>query len=201
MAVTEPQDLLPEGGYELDDLRTFLVELASAPARLRQNQTLFQKEQVRFEAALEPLPAWTTAVLGLRVALRLHSASRWCHSLGLTQAVDREGIPWLELSKDGQKWLAADVAAQYRRLFDFLRGERDKNTFYGYHGDVLFLGAPLVAVEKGEMTSGWWVELTPADRDRLRQAFDAAFAALAAGAFVAAWTASWLTPPSECTTR
>ena len=185
VAAAEPQDQLPEGGYELDDLRTFLVELASAPARLRQNHTLFQKEQGRFESALEPLPAWTTALPRLTVGLRLHNASRWCHSLGLTRAVQRNGIPWLELTRDGQAWLAADVAAQYRQLFDFLRGGQDQDFSYSYYaGDVLFLGVPLLAAEAQGKTSSWWVQMKAADRDKLRQAFYAAFAELSPGQFV-----------------
>src|SRR5262249_32245327 len=53
-----PVERLPEGGVEVNDLRAFLLELASSPARLRQNQTLYQREHERFAPALDPLSTW-----------------------------------------------------------------------------------------------------------------------------------------------
>ena len=185
--VEAPEDVLPEGGYQLDDLRAFLVELASGPARLRQNQTLFQKEWGRFQGVLEPLPAWTGRLLRLNGEERLSQIVRWCWALKLTRSVRRDNAPWLELSKEGQEWLAGDLASQYRRLFKFLRkapGDADYEFGGYYSGDVLFLGVELLALETQDKASSWWVKLTPADRDRLRQAFDTALAELPPGRFV-----------------
>src|SRR5206468_4228996 len=67
---TMVSDLLPEGGVEVNDLRAFLLELASSPARLRQNQTLYQKEHERFAPALDPLSPWAARFLWLSVETR-----------------------------------------------------------------------------------------------------------------------------------
>jgi hypothetical protein len=186
--VEGPQELLPEGGYQLDDLRAFLVELASGSARLRQNHTLFQKEWGRFEAVLEPLPQWTERLLRLTAEHRLSQVIRWCWSLELARTVRREGVPWMELSKEGQAWLAGDLASQYRRLFEFLRrgpGDQELRLSSGYYsGDVLFLGLPLLVIETKGKTSSWWVDIKASDRERLRQSFYSALAELTSGRFV-----------------
>ena len=182
----ETSDLLPEGGYEVSDIRGFLVELASAPARLRQNLTLYQKETERFAAAIEPLPAWTASLLpALSDERRLQQASRWCAVLGLTRSVDRDGATWLELTREGQQWLAGDLAGQYRRLFAHLRTDQDDQTghYSPYQGDFIFLGAGISAFEGKEKRKGWWAEMTATDRDRLRESFYAAFKDLPPGKF------------------
>ncbi|HKB39152.1 MAG TPA: hypothetical protein VKD72_22120, partial [Gemmataceae bacterium] len=115
-----PTDLLPEGGVEVNDLRSFLLELTASPARLRQNQTLFQKEHERFTSVLDALPAWGADFLRLSIDHRLNNILRWCRTLGLARAASRSGTALLELSRDGQKWLASDLAGQYTRLFDHL---------------------------------------------------------------------------------
>ena len=53
-----PKEIGPDGSTIVNDLRAVLLEVASEPPRLRQDHALFQKEIERFQAALEPLPAW-----------------------------------------------------------------------------------------------------------------------------------------------
>ena len=63
----------PEEGHVISDLRALLLELASAPARLKQDRSLFQKEVQRFEDVLESLPGWLSEVLKLTRKGRLSS--------------------------------------------------------------------------------------------------------------------------------
>src|SRR5438876_6381370 len=154
-----PVDLLPEGGVEVNDLRAFLLELASSPARLRQDQTLYQKQHERFAATLDPLTAWAADFLRLSVEHRLNRALRWCRVLGLARAVSRGGATLLELGKQGQAWLASGFAGQYTRLFDYLRTGHEGQGHYAYsHSDVPFLGVEVRAYETPQRHSGW-VEL------------------------------------------
>ncbi len=179
-----PADLLPEGGVEVNDLRGFLLELTASPARLRQNQTLFQREHERFASVLDALPAWATGFLRLSIDHRLTNALRWCRALGLARAVSRGGAMLLELGRDGQQWLANDLAGQYTRLFDYLRTGRAAEGRYAYHhSDVLFLGVDVRAYETPPRHQGW-LELTAAQRDRLRESIYSSFSALPSGQFV-----------------
>src|SRR5262249_13092488 len=83
----------------------------------------------------------------------------------------------------GQQWLASDLAGQYARLFDYLRTGVAAAGHYAYHySDTLFLGVDARAYEAPERHRGW-VELTTAQRDRLREAFSSALAALPAGQY------------------
>ena len=58
-----PKEIGPDGSTIVNDLRAVLLEVVSEPPRLRQDQALFQKEVERFQAALEPLPAWLLEAL------------------------------------------------------------------------------------------------------------------------------------------
>jgi len=179
-----PTDLLPEGGVEVNDLRGFLLELTASLARLRQDQTLFQKEHERFASVLDALSAWATGFLRLSLDHRLNNALRWCWALGLARAVNRGGTTLLELGQDGQTWLASDLAGQYTRLFDYLRTGRAAEGHYAYHhSDVLFLGVDVRAYETPQRHQGW-LELTAAQRDRLRESIHSSFSALPMGQFV-----------------
>src|SRR5262245_4141846 len=179
-----PTDLLPEGGVEVNDLRSFLLELTASPARLRQNQTLFQKEHERFTSVLDALPAWGADFLRLSIDHRLNNILRWCRTLGLARAASRSGTALLELSRDGQKWLASDLAGQYTRLFDYLRTGRAAEGHYAYHhSDVLFLGVEVRAYEPPQHHQGW-LELSAAQRDRLRESIYSTFSDLPLGQFV-----------------
>jgi hypothetical protein len=179
-----PAEMLPEGGVEVNDLRAFLLELASSPARLRQNQTLYQKEEERFKPGLDPLSEWAAGFLRLSVETRLNTALYWCRVFKLSRTVSRGGATLLELAREGQEWLASGLAEQYTRLFDYLRTGRAGDGHYAYrHSDVNYLGVDVRAYETPPRHSGW-VELTAAQRDRLREAFHSSLSSLPAGQFV-----------------
>src|SRR5207248_1072442 len=75
-------------------------------------------------------------------------------------------------------------AGQYTRLFDYLRTGREGAGHYAYyHSDVHFLGVEMRAYETPTRHEVW-VELTAAQRDRLREAFYSSLSALPSGQFV-----------------
>src|SRR5262249_4873707 len=58
-----PKEVGPDESAIVNDLRAFLLEVASEPPRLRLDTGLFQKELERFKAGLDPLPSWLSATL------------------------------------------------------------------------------------------------------------------------------------------
>ncbi len=182
-ARSAPHDLLPEDGFEVNDLRGFLLELSS-PARLRQDGSLFQKEQGRFAAALEPLPAWAEERFRPSSESRLRAAATWCRSLELGRSVRRGDETWLELTGQGQEWLSSAPPKQYRRLFDFLLSGQSPAGHYAWSAaDTLFLGSWARAYSRSGPRRAW-EDVSAAERERLRQSFYSTFADLSPGSFV-----------------
>src|SRR5438045_2580267 len=87
----------------------------------------------------------------------------------------------VDLLPDGVE--VSDLAGQYLRLFDYLRTGRDSQGHYAYyHSDVLYLGVEVRAYETPRHHA--WVELTAAQRDRLREAFYSSLSTLSMDQFV-----------------
>ena len=82
-----PKEIGPDGSPIVNDLRAVLLEVASEPPRLRQDQALFQKEIERFQAALEPMAAWLLEALKWSGEGRLNQALAWARTLKLVKDV------------------------------------------------------------------------------------------------------------------
>ncbi|MBX6311719.1 MAG: helicase-associated domain-containing protein [Isosphaeraceae bacterium] len=111
----------PTSGVFIDDLRTFLLEVASEPPRLKQDRSIFQKDSERFTQALEPLPLWLAGMLNLSVEQRLQKALNHARWLRLVKERTDGDRLRLHLAKAGHKWLASGLDQQYASVYEFLR--------------------------------------------------------------------------------
>lgn len=122
----------PDGSPVLDDLRAFLLELATEPPRLRQDGSLFQKEYDRFGAIFDPIPEWLIKVMGWNADRRLYKAHGLAVQLDLVKQAKDEKQIWLRLSPKGQKWLAASIGDLYRSTYEaFGKVESSHTTLVG----------------------------------------------------------------------
>jgi hypothetical protein len=206
LAVCEsPRDLGPDGSVVVNDLRAFLLELVSAPPRLRQDHSFFQKELDRFLAALEPVPDWLSSALKWSREVRLTEAGKWARRLGLVRnLVDGKEIH-LHLSDKGRTWLSGPPGSQYESVYKFLNRtpeQRQSYTSYGYGyddtayetgyyeyspGDSGFLGinvaaAPAKQERKANRFGDYW-DAKPKDYLALRESVYRAFDELSPGVF------------------
>ena len=185
----QPVEVAPESGIDVPDLRTVLLEVAGSRPRLRLDGSLFQKEQERFLAALEPMPAWLFARGDEEArSQRLASALRWGHQLGLVQSVkgpDRATV--LDLTASGQEWLGQERESQYAVLFAELR-DADSPRMYPGPADATFLGSAIHSVPAGLNPRDNWCPpsrpLSAQEKRPLRESLHALFASLPLGTFV-----------------
>src|SRR5262249_46279282 len=110
-----PKEVGPDESAIVNDLRAFLLEVASEPPRLRLDTGLFQREFERFKAGLDPLPSWLLATLRWSDEGRLSQALAWARSLGLVEDVAEGAQARLRLNPAGHRWLSSGLDAQYAR--------------------------------------------------------------------------------------
>jgi Helicase conserved C-terminal domain len=195
-----PMDIAPDGGALVNDLRAVLLEIATEPPRLRQNQDLFEKEIERFQACLEPMAAWLMMALKWDHPRRLYQALTWARGLRLVEAFSDGKQFRLQLASQGQVWLSANALKQHLRIYDVIRSlgpcqdvDADVKgfTFFGMNpfnrfrpGEVRFFGeyAAVMKVEPGQNVT-YFRQATVADELSLRDHFDQALAALKPGVF------------------
>ncbi len=201
MVCKTPKEVGPESSPIIDDLRAFLLEVASEPPRLRQDKSLFQKEIVRFQQTLGPLPTWLLAFLKWSDESRLNQAHNWARFLKLVQeSVDGKQI-LLRLSPKGNDWLTSSLADQYALIFETLQASTSRHDIYNTEthflysgidflsysgsGDARFLGVNVLALRmlKGKPPPSPYLETKPEDHQPLREAIHRAFAALPQGDF------------------
>ena len=115
------RELGPEGSPVVNDIRAVLLEVASQPPRLRQDQALFHKEIARFQTSLDPLPDWLLNAMKWSDEGRLNRAIAWACVLKLAR-VSLEANPIrLHLDREGEEWLSAGAPEDSLKIFDFLR--------------------------------------------------------------------------------
>ena len=198
LVVTDrPEAVGPAGSMIVDDLRAFLLEIASDPPRLRKDDALFQNEVDRFLEAMAALPSWMNDALELSPEKRVSRASDWARGLGLIRK--RSGKQrWLELTPAGNQWLASDLSAQFAAVYEVLRPVLSERGTYESHGEYFpgidslqaygrgdhrFLGAHVIAMKKRPGKVNHYVLCGPADYQALRDSIDRSFAALPPGGF------------------
>ena len=188
-----PREVGPEGGFLIADLRAVLLELAREPAKVRQNFTLYQKDYDRLAAALEDLPGWLVEAVDATAEARLDAARQLVQALRLTEIDHHGAISLMRISAQGQKWLTSPLDVQYASVFDYARARPSSARLLddgasgcdGYdYGDSRFLGVTFSVSEARRGLSYYSHEVTPAERQALREAFDRAFAALPIGTFI-----------------
>ncbi len=100
-----PKKLGPPGSVIVNDLRAFLLEVASEPPRLRRDLLLFATETKRFESPLDPLPAWFLNILSWSQEERVDQATVWARALGMVKDDAKEKPVRLRLTPQGHEWL------------------------------------------------------------------------------------------------
>jgi hypothetical protein len=199
IACEKPKAVGPDSSIIVDDLRAFLVEIATEPPRLRQDRELFQKEVERFVEGLEALPAWLIQVISLSPEKRLKQAYDWARRLTLVREKTDQKATRLEISSKGGQWLGGNPQEQYTPVFELLRplasGRSpyastrtfmpgiDSPNYYSV-GDHRFLGSDVVVIKARRNRQGQrlW-DAQPGDLQALRDSLDRAFTALPVGVF------------------
>ena len=120
VACDHPREMGPDESLIANDLRALLLEVASEPPRLRQDNTLFQKEVDRFRTAMEPLPAWLLELLRWSDEGRLSQALGWARALELVQEVSEGMQTRLQLTSKGERWLSSGLDEQYAKMYRLL---------------------------------------------------------------------------------
>lgn len=195
-----PRDVGPDGSVIVNDLRAVLLEIASEPPRLRQDHALFHKETERFQAPLEPLPAWLMEALRWSVEGRLNQAIAWARALELVRDVAEGKQLRLHLTPKGRRWLSSDLGGQYEGIYGLSRTLAARNDVYSPHrglfypgldlfsnlgaGDMRFLGVHVTALKvvKGKRPPYYW-DAKPEDYQALRKSLDRALAELKPGIY------------------
>src|SRR4029077_1886143 len=113
-----------------DDLRAVLLEVVSEPPRLRQDHSLFHKENERFQASLEPLAEWLLNALKWTVEGRLNQSLACARALQLVKEVSEGKQIRLQLSSKGHQWLSSGLEEQYTGIYDLLSASATRNAAY-----------------------------------------------------------------------
>jgi hypothetical protein len=191
-----PAEATLECSPRVDDLRAFLLEVASEPPRVRQDKSLFQKEDERFLAALGSWPNLISIVLGTTDVGRLSHAVMLARSLRLVQESDEGSRVVLALSEAGKRWLALAIDAQCAEVFRIYRPRaarprqstpRDSMGFYeeSHNGNPQYLGIDVrvYPIAPGKRRPAYWEHKLQEELD-VRDAIDRAVSELPLNVFV-----------------
>ncbi|SIO67897.1 Helicase conserved C-terminal domain-containing protein [Singulisphaera sp. GP187] len=200
VACERTKEVGPSGSVIADDLRSVLLEIASDPPRVRQDQALYTKEIERFQAVQEPLPAWLLKAMKWSDASRVGQAIGLARALQLVKDVAEGKQIRLHLNAKGHKWLSSDLEEQYQGIYKLFTAKAERNSVLDPHmgifcssfdpfndlgaGDTRFLGAhvTVLRLEKGKRVPYHW-DTKVVDHQALRTSLDEAFAALKPGIF------------------
>jgi soluble cytochrome b562 len=195
-----PRELGPDGSPVVNDLRAVLLEVASQPPRLRQDQTLFHKEIERFQTALDPLAEWLLDAMKWSAEGRLNRAVAWARALELANVEPAGEHIRLHLSPLGLEWLSGGALEDHLKIDNALSTFEPHSELYSPHlglyspglypfdiagpSDVRFLGTHVTSlkVEKGKHPSHFW-GAKPDDLLALRNQLDSALSVLKPGVF------------------
>jgi hypothetical protein len=195
-----PNEVAPDDGMIINDLRTVLLEIASEPPRLRQDDCLYQRENDRFAALLELVAPWLIAALESSGEERLSRALGLAYAAQLVIAVSEGKTRRLQLSARGREWVSSGVAVQYGAMYQFLYKSILRKADYSAGttsyfapatpfrdtsaSDVPFLGEWVVALKPPGayfVPQSW--QAKPDDKLALRRCLEAGLAELEPGIF------------------
>ncbi len=135
-----PKSVGPDGSPIVNDMRAVLLEVASQPPRLRQDQTLFHKEVERFQAALEPMARWLLDAMKWTEERRLNRAMTWARALHLAR-VESEGKQIrLVLTTEGQEWLSSGAGEGPLEIYRLLSTFEIHPELFSPHLDLFLPG-------------------------------------------------------------
>lgn len=199
------KELGPTEGIFLSDMRAFLLELASEPMRLKQDESPFAKELERFVTAFDPLPAWLDRLLQFKEGIidRIDVTFGLAEDLELAKVHTEGKLIQLRLTPEGKKWLGLDPVAQHKFVCKLYREEPDETDLYlrvgvsrfgiydydGYEdpsgsGDGIFLGSDISAVIRDKPKTVHSVrEVKLKDRLSLRRSIDRVFSTIPVGVY------------------
>jgi Helicase conserved C-terminal domain len=198
-----PREIAPVGGLTVNDMRIFLLEVASESPRVRQDGAIFAKEEPRFLAALPPHPGWLDEALRTSLERRLETAYQQSRTLGFVETEVEDKTITLRLSGKGRTWLASGLEEQYVKVYEYFMGtakkpkrmsyDEDYNYDYDYnygfgggYGDSKFFGVGLSVIPLSQDNSryySYYSEVKPEQRDALRTAIRQAFEQLPIGVY------------------
>lgn len=197
----QPKEVCADESVIVNDLRGVLLEVASEPPRIRQNASLFHKENNRFRVLLEPLPAWLVEALGRPDdEARLEQAFAWARAFHLLNDVSEKNEMRRELTDAGKAWLASSLEEQYAWVFGRMSAlvSRPDAEEWGHQmmcfaldrhetsaeGDAHFLGEHITArsFTAGTLAPPHWTS-KPEDHHLLREFLYRAFSELEPGVF------------------
>ena len=194
-----PKDVSPPGGLEVNDLRVFLLEVATESPRLRQDGGIFAKDEPRLLQALPPRPAWLDVALKTSGEHRVAVAFSIAKALKFVETETEERAAWLRLSGKGRNWLSAGFEEQYAKVYEHYRATAkprasrydDYDDYYSYNsiGDSKFLGIPVTVAPFKSQTSqpssyySYHEPEKPEHRDAVRNALLEAFRTLPVGVY------------------
>ncbi|WP_406701359.1 helicase-associated domain-containing protein (plasmid) [Singulisphaera sp. Ch08] len=195
-----PKEVGPSESVIVNDLRGVLLEIASEPPRVRQDQCLFSKEIERFQTVLEPLADWLLKVLRWTNEARVNQAIAWARALQLVNDVAEGMQVLLQLNSRGHKWLSSDLADQYQGIYNLLNADKDRDAMFTMHldwsatrfddfsnlsvTDFRFLGEHVTAVRiiNGKRVPHYW-DAKLSDHKALRASLDEALNLLKPGVY------------------
>ena len=135
-----PKAFSPDGGPVVNDMRAVLLEVASQPPRLRQDQTLFHKEVERFQAALDPMARWLLDAMKWTEDGRLNRAMTWAQALRLAR-IEPEGKQIrLVLTPEGHEWLSGGAAEADLEIYRLMSTFEIIPELFSQHLDLFLLG-------------------------------------------------------------
>lgn len=182
-----PREVGPEGGVIVPDLRAFLLEVATLPPRLKQDDSLFAKEEERFLNALDPLPEWALPVMGVHAyESRLAIAYRWALQMEFVQTPSRRTeTKVLRLTEEGQRWLTLDRESQFAALATYLREGSSPDYFSWGWSDSHFLGTSVTAtLARGKAQQiSYFGKMPDEEKQPLRESLHRLFTQLPVGTF------------------
>lgn len=144
-----PKHIGPVEGEASSDLRAVLLELTVEPARVKQNGEPYRKDEERLEGAMPPLPSWYNPEHS-GISVRLRNALRYARDCSFTEIVGEEEK--LQVSKQGQHWLASNLPEQVAKLCNFYRTPPE--SVYRGSWDTFYLGSGIVVVPSDKGHAG-----------------------------------------------
>lgn len=179
----QPAQQGPEGAVVLNDLRSFLLELAAGPVPIRQDGKIYQKELSRFVTGLEPLPEWFTTATSINGETRIETALNLARQHALVVEDQTKSRPQILLSPAGQNWPGRSARQQIQMLYSSYQAL--PRMHFGYEGDYNLLGIAVGAVpidsKFNEAAFPW--SLAPKQVHALRHAVYAALQQLTPGVY------------------